>query len=194
MHNPQFYVSGKRPIPGPCATCNFTYLVRGPLWNVYKDPENTYQSPHSPRVHVNFKRLFHIHIYIFKIMCSIVNMNARNLGDVTIVERQENCIIRWNREQSHKSHNAPVPYPTIYHSVKKCAYFCSKFHFNSLFGHLVPYKHQRQVLPNILEIIHVATLVRAHTHAHTHTQIHAHIHTHDCFRHSSRNRHHSMYM
>ena len=50
------------------------------------------------------------------------------------------------------------------------------FHFNSLFGHLVPYKHQRQVL-NILEIIHVATLVRAHTHAHTHTQTRTHTHT-----------------
>ena len=47
------------------------------------------------------------------------------------------------------------------------------FHFNSLFGHLVPYKHQRQV-PNNLEIIHVATLVRAHTHAHTHTRTHTH--------------------
>ena len=39
--------------------------------------------------------------------------------------------------------------------------------------------------------IYIATLVRAHIHAHTHTRIHAHIHTHDCFRHSSRNRHHS---
>ena len=52
------------------------------------------------------------------------------------------------------------------------------FHFNSLFGHLVPYKHQRQV-PNILEIIHVATLVRAHTnaHAHTHTRKYTHTYT-----------------
>ena len=49
------------------------------------------------------------------------------------------------------------------------------FHFNSLIGHLVPYKHQRQV-PNILEIIHVATLVRAHTHAHTHTYTHTYTH------------------
>ena len=52
---------------------------------------------------------------------------------------------------------------------------CMSFHFNSLFGHLVPYKHQRQV-PNILEIIHVATLVRAHTHAHTHTYTHTYTH------------------
>ena len=51
------------------------------------------------------------------------------------------------------------------------------FHFNSLFGHLVPYKHQRQV-PNILEIILVATLVRAHTHAHTHTHKYTHTYTH----------------
>ena len=33
------------------------------------------------------------------------------------------------------------------------------FNFDSLKGHLVPYKHQRRV-PTILEIIHVATLVR----------------------------------
>ena len=54
-------------------------------------------------------------------------------------------------------------------------HFIFSFHFNSLFGHLVPYKHQRQV-PNILEIIHVATLVRAHTRAHTHTYTHTYTH------------------
>ena len=79
------------------------------------------------------------------------------------------------------------------HWNQKVVILTFHFHFNSLFGHLVPYKHQRRV-PTILEIIHVATLERAHTHAHTHTQIHAHIHTHDCFRHGSRNRHHSIYM
>ena len=28
--------------------------------------------------------------------------------------------------RSHKSHNAPVTYPTIHHSAEKCAYFCSE--------------------------------------------------------------------
>ena len=27
----------------------------------------------------------------------------------------------------HKIHNAPVPYPTIYHSEQKCSYFCSEW-------------------------------------------------------------------
>ena len=27
----------------------------------------------------------------------------------------------------HKSHNAPVPYPTIHHSEQKCAHFCSEW-------------------------------------------------------------------
>ena len=30
-------------------------------------------------------------------------------------------------EQSHKSHNVPVPYPTMHHSEQKCAYFCSEW-------------------------------------------------------------------
>ena len=29
-------------------------------------------------------------------------------------------------EQSHKPYNAPVPYPTVYHSRQKCAHFCSE--------------------------------------------------------------------
>ena len=41
---------------------------------------------------------------------------------------------------------------------------------------------------NILEMIQVAMLVRAQTHAHIHT------YTHDCLRHSSRNKHHSIYI
>ena len=48
---------------------------------------------------------------------------------------------------------------------KACAF---SFHFNTLFGHLVPLKRQRQV-PNILEIIH--------THAYTHTNTQTHTHT-----------------
>ena len=39
---------------------------------------------------------------------------------------------------------------------------------------MVPYRHQRQV-PNILQIIHVATLMRAHTQTHTNTRTHTHI-------------------
>ena len=27
----------------------------------------------------------------------------------------------------HKSHNAPVPYPTMHHSEQKCAHFCSEW-------------------------------------------------------------------
>ena len=65
------------------------------------------------------------------------------------------------------------------------------FRFNSLFAHLVPYKHQRQV-PNILEIIHIGTLIR------THTQTHTRAHTHGCLHHtsncSSRNKYYSIYM
>ena len=30
-------------------------------------------------------------------------------------------------EQSHKSHNALVPYPTMHHSERKCAHFCSEW-------------------------------------------------------------------
>ena len=30
-------------------------------------------------------------------------------------------------EQSHKSQNAPVPYPTIYHSEQKRVHFCSEW-------------------------------------------------------------------
>ena len=30
-------------------------------------------------------------------------------------------------EQSHKSHNAPVSYPTMQHSGQKCAHFCSEY-------------------------------------------------------------------
>ena len=63
------------------------------------------------------------------------------------------------------------------HNYKNFTWLCWMYHFNSLFGHLVPYKHQRQV-PNILEIIHVATLVRAHTHTHTHTHKYTHTYTH----------------
>ena len=29
----------------------------------------------------------------------------------------------------HKSHNAPVPYPTMHHSEQKCAHFCSEWCF-----------------------------------------------------------------
>ena len=30
-------------------------------------------------------------------------------------------------DQPHKSHNAPVPYPTMHHSEQKCAHFCSEW-------------------------------------------------------------------
>ena len=30
-------------------------------------------------------------------------------------------------DQSHQSHNAPVPYPTTRHSEQKCAHFCSEW-------------------------------------------------------------------
>ena len=30
-------------------------------------------------------------------------------------------------DQAHKSHNAPVPYPTMCHSEQKCAHFCSEW-------------------------------------------------------------------
>ena len=30
-------------------------------------------------------------------------------------------------DQIHKSHNAPVPYPTMHHSEQKCAHFCSEW-------------------------------------------------------------------
>ena len=36
--------------------------------------------------------------------------------------------IRPSRDQSHKSHNAPVPYPTMHHSEQKCAHFCSEWY------------------------------------------------------------------
>ena len=29
--------------------------------------------------------------------------------------------------QSHKSHNAPGPYPTMHHSKQKCTHFCSEW-------------------------------------------------------------------
>ena len=29
--------------------------------------------------------------------------------------------------QSHKSHNAPIPCPTMHHSQQKCAHFCDKW-------------------------------------------------------------------
>ena len=31
------------------------------------------------------------------------------------------------KDQSHKSHNVSVPYPTIHHSEQKCAHFCSEW-------------------------------------------------------------------
>ena len=31
------------------------------------------------------------------------------------------------RDQIHKSHNTPVPYPTMHHSEQKCAHFCSEW-------------------------------------------------------------------
>ena len=31
-------------------------------------------------------------------------------------------------DQSHKSHNAPVPYPMMLHSEQKCAHFCSEWY------------------------------------------------------------------
>ena len=31
-------------------------------------------------------------------------------------------------EQSHKFHNAPVPYPTMHYSEQKCAYFCFEWY------------------------------------------------------------------
>ena len=30
-------------------------------------------------------------------------------------------------DYSHKSHNAPIPYPTTHHSEQKCAHFCSEW-------------------------------------------------------------------
>ena len=36
-------------------------------------------------------------------------------------------------DQSHKSHNAPDPYPTMHHSEQKCAHFCSEW-FNVGYG------------------------------------------------------------
>ena len=32
-----------------------------------------------------------------------------------------------NKDQFHKSQNAPVPYPTMLHSEQKCAHFCSEW-------------------------------------------------------------------
>ena len=36
-----------------------------------------------------------------------------------------NALMYTTMNQSHKSHNAPVPYPTIHHS--ECAHFCSEW-------------------------------------------------------------------
>ena len=49
-------------------------------------------------------------------------------------------------------------------------YTTFSFHVNSLFGHLVPYKHQRQD-PNILWIIHIGTLTHTRTHTHRHMAV-----------------------
>ena len=33
-------------------------------------------------------------------------------------------------EQPHKSHNAPVPHPTMHYSEQNCAHFCPEQHFD----------------------------------------------------------------
>ena len=43
-------------------------------------------------------------------------------NDCTLAEFVPECPIH----QSHKSHNAPVPYPTMHHSEQKCSHFCSE--------------------------------------------------------------------
>ena len=45
------------------------------------------------------------------------------------------CAIKWlcldvsyfSIEQSHKSHNALVPFPTVHHAKQKCVHFCSEW-------------------------------------------------------------------
>ena len=38
------------------------------------------------------------------------------------------AVWHWSIDQCHKSQNGPVPYPTMLHSVQKCAHFCSEWH------------------------------------------------------------------
>ena len=40
--------------------------------------------------------------------------------------RSSQCPVS-NTELIHKSHSAPVPYPTMHHSEQKCAHFCSEW-------------------------------------------------------------------
>ena len=48
-------------------------------------------------------------------------MKFENL-DLPLILTQPNRI-----DLIHKSHNAPVPYPTMHHSEQKCAHFCSEW-------------------------------------------------------------------
>ena len=59
--------------------------------------------------------------------------SAINLTDIDKIDR---CVTRIKRNkaqdgsiinQSHKSLNAPVPYPTVHHAELKCAHFCSEW-------------------------------------------------------------------
>ena len=53
-----------------------------------------------------------------------INVNADSTGEgffQIILTKSKST------HQIHKSHNAPVPYPTMQHSEQKCAHFCSEW-------------------------------------------------------------------
>ena len=42
-------------------------------------------------------------------------------------ETKTSLVMQSKLYQSHKSHNAPVPYPTIHHSQQRCAHYCCEW-------------------------------------------------------------------
>ena len=61
-----------------------------------------------------------------KWICHVSKRKAVTLTDLAVSGGTRGCHFRVT-DHSHKSHNAPVPYPTMHHSEQKCAHFCSEW-------------------------------------------------------------------
>ena len=63
-------------------------------------------------------------------------IHAKNYAHGSLLcYRNPYCLLHFHRsncpgaiELSHKSHNAPVPYPIMHHSEQKCGHLCSWWH------------------------------------------------------------------
>ena len=82
-----------------------------------------------------------ISITVWACFFSILELDRKNVRlflvetigfSVTVLATQSKTMLRqctrWLAiHLIHKSHNAPVPYPTMHHSEQKCAHFCSQW-------------------------------------------------------------------